>query len=216
MIDKSPLAVSTTLLQRMFLDEIILNCISFEGSHLAYDIFFEFIFEAEICREDILESLNQLLADDTVTYTNFFEVSCYFYMIASRHFADENFDIKEVQFFRAMFEAINALNTFTCKHEAYLKEKNKERHTAASRKGGENKWLRIRDEVTRLLKEEIGTGQGLRKWDRASLTEHLLSKVEGYISIHDIKSPPDLFTTIEHWSLVPRSDIAMLYDLLLE
>lgn len=215
MIVKSPFAASTTL-QRMFFDEIIRSCILFEGSHIAYDMFFKFIFEVEICREDIVESLNQLLADDAVTYTNFFEVSCLFYMIATRHFADENFDIKEVQFFRAMFEAINALNTFTCKHETYLKEKNEERHTAASRKGGENRWSRIRDEVTRLLKEEIGTDQGLKKWDRPSLTEHLLPKVEGYISINDIKSPPDLFSTIENWSLAPRSDIAMLYDLLLE
>jgi hypothetical protein len=212
-----PPAVPTTLLQRTFLSDDIQMCFSFEDNPMKYDIFFRFIFQREIDREEVLKEIDQLLADNAIPYTNFFEASCYFYIIATRHFSDDDFDLKEVQFFRAMFEAINALNKFICKHEAYLQEKNKQSHTAASRKGGENKWSKIRVEVTRLLKEEIGTGQGIGKFqDGATLTEHLCPKVKDYIRIHEVSSPEDLFTTIDNWSLSSKSDIAALYGLLVK
>lgn len=217
MLYTHPPAVPATLLQRTFLDDAIQMCFFFKDNPLNYDIFFRFIFEREIDREGILQELDQLLADDAVPYTGLFEVSCYFYMIATRHFADENFDTKEVQFFRAMFEAISALNKFTYEHEAYLQEKNKERHTEASRKGGENRWSKIRAEVVRLLNEEIGTGQGLRMFkNRVALTNHLRPKVEDYIRIHGLKSPPDLSDSIESWLSTPKSDIAALYGLLVK
>ena len=79
----------------------------------------------------------------------------------------------------------------------------------------ENKWSKIRAEVIRLLKEEISSGQCLGRFNsNADLTEYLLPMVEKYISICDIKSPDDLFYTLESWSTSPKSDISALYGLL--
>ncbi|EMM1151634.1 hypothetical protein RVV73_000232 [Citrobacter freundii] len=203
-----------TTFQKMFLDEPMSSLMIIDET-LVYDIFFRFIYERDIKREEISDRLDALLVDDKIPYPCLFEVSCYFYIIATRIFADENFDNKEIQFFRAMFEAINSLKEFTSKHDAYLQEKNKELHKKISGKGGENKWSKIRAEVIRLLKEEISSGQCLGRFNsNADLTEYLLPMVEKYISICDIKSPDDLFYTLESWSTSPKSDISALYGLL--
>ncbi|MGR7728719.1 hypothetical protein ACU6YE_19230 [Klebsiella aerogenes] len=203
-----------TALQKMFLDESMPSLMIIDET-LVYDIFFRFIFKEEINQEEVSDRLDVLLVDDKIPYPCLFEVSCYFYIIATRIFADENFDNKEIQFFRAMFEAINTLKEFTCKHDAYLQEKNKELHKKISSKGGENKWSKIRAEVIRLLKAEIGSGQFLGRFkSNADLTEHLLPKVKEYVRICDLKSPDDLFYTLESWSISPKSDISALYGLL--
>lgn len=203
-----------TAFQKRFLDEPMSSLMIIDET-LVYDIFFRFIYEMDIKREDVSERLDALLVDDKIPYPCLFEVSCYFYIIATRIFADENFDNKEIQFFRAMFEAINSLKEFTSKHDAYLQEKNKELHKKISGKGGENKWSKIRAEVIRLLREEISSGQYLGRFNsNADLTEYLLPMVEKYIRICDIKSPDDLFYTLESWSTSPKSDISALYGLL--
>lgn len=205
-----------TTLQKMFLDESMLNLIKIDKT-LVYDIFFGFIFEGEINRENISDKLDALLVDEAIPYPDFFEVSCYFYILATRHFSNGDTDTWEVQFFRAMFEAMNALSLFTCKHDASLQEERKIHHKKASSKGGENKWSKIRAEALRLLKEEIGSGQFLGKFEsNADLTEHLLPKIEKYIRTYDLKSPNDLFYTIENWSISPKSDISVLYGLLVK
>lgn len=203
-----------TILQKMFLDEPIPTLIKIDKT-LVYDMFFSFIFEGEINREDISDKLDALLVDESIPYLDFFEVSCCFYILATRHFSNGDTDTWEVQFFRAMFEAVNALSLFTCKHEASLQEERKIHHKRASSKGGENKWSKIRAEVIRLLEEEIGSGQCLRRFEsNADLTEHLLPKVEKYILLGDLKSPDNLFYTVENWSISPKSDISALYGLL--
>ena len=212
-LQASPPAEPTTL-QSMFLDEHMQSLAKIDKT-LVYDIFFSFIFEGEINREDISDKLDALLIDEAVPYSDYFEVSCYFYILATRHFSNGDTDTWVVQFFRAMFEAVNALSLFTCKHEASLQEERKIDHKKASSKGGENKWSKIRAEVLRLLKEEIGSGQCLGTFEsNADLTEHLLPNVEKYIRTCDLKSPDDLFYTIENWSISPKSDISALYGLL--
>lgn len=203
-----------TTFQKMFLDEPMSRLIIIDET-LVYDIFFRFIYEMDIRREDVSAHLDALLIDDKIPYPYFFEISCYFYIIATRIFADENFDNKEIQFFRAMFEAINTLKEFTCKRDAYLQEKKKKLHKKISAKGGENKWSKTRAEVIRLLKEEINSGKYLARFkSNADLTEYLLPKVEEYIRTCNLKSPDDLFYTLESWSISPKSDISALYGLL--
>lgn len=203
-----------TVLQKIFLDEPFPGLIKIDSTRV-YDVFFSFIYKMKIDREDVSAELDTLLIDDKIPYPYLFEVSCYFYIIATRIFADENFDNKEIQFFRAMFEAINTLKEFTCKHDAYLQEKNKKLHKKISGKGGENKWSKIRAEVIRLLKEEINSGKHLARFkSNADLTEYLLPKVEEYIRTCDLKSPDNLFYTLESWSISPKSDISALYGLL--
>ncbi|WP_367376685.1 hypothetical protein [Hafnia alvei] len=212
----SPPPSEPTMLQKMFLDKDMSALLRIDKDIL-YNFFFEFIYAREIEREDIVDELNILLVDDAVPYSNFFEVSCYFYIIATRHFSNDNADLNETQFFRAMFEAINALNTFECKHDTYLQEKIKESHTNASRKGGENKYANIRAEVIRLLISKIKSDQ---PWElfksKIELTKNLHQKVEEYILFSDINLPNDLFDTLNVWSLAPKSDIALLYRLLVE
>lgn len=205
-----------TALQKRFLDESMPSLIIIDET-LVYDIFFRFIFKEEINQEEVSDRLDALLVDDKIPYPCLFEVSCYFYMIATRIFADENFDNKEIQFFRAMFEAINTLQEFTCKHDVYLQEKNKELHKKISGKGGENKWSAIRTQVILLLNEEIRSDQPLQRFNnKIELTMYLLPKIENYILTYDINSPDDLFNIIDGWSLKSKSDIAALYALLVK
>jgi hypothetical protein len=81
----------------MFLDEPMSSLMIIDET-LVYDIFFRFIYERDIKREEISDRLDALLVDDKIPYPCLFEVSCYFYIIATRIFADENFDNKEIQF----------------------------------------------------------------------------------------------------------------------
>ena len=211
-----PFPAEPTTIQKIFLDE----CLPFlfkPEKDILYDFLFRFIFSEKINFEDISERLKILLFDEAVPYTNFFEVSCYLYIIATRHFADENFDNKEAQFFRAMFEAINNLNKFIYKHETYLLEKDKEKHTNASRKGGENKYSNVRNEVIRLLTEKIKSDQPWELFkNKTELTKHLVIKVDEYIKTTNTNSPDDLFEVITRWSQVSKSDIALLYKLLVK
>lgn len=215
-LHSSPPPAQPTELQETFLPEIVL-CLWNDDKGKVYDFLFSFIFEREMQKENISDLLDKLLVDEGTPYPDFFEVSCCFYIIATRIFAVDNCENKEEQFFRAMFEAINALNIFTCKHEMHLQEKNKERHKEASRKGGKNKWIKIRTEVIRLLTEEIKSDKPLGRFDdEIKLTMHLIPAVEDYICTYGVNSPDDLFSTLDNWSSDSTSDISALYKLLVK
>ncbi|HGY4225321.1 hypothetical protein NMD51_20585 [Escherichia coli] len=215
-LHSSPMPAEPTEFQKEFRSETVWHFMNINKKKV-YDFLFRYIFEGKIEKENISDLLDKLLFDEGTPYPDFFEVSCYFYIIATRIFADEDFDVKENQFFRAMFEAINALNIFICKHEIHLQEENKERHKEASRKGGKNKWIKIRAEVVRLLTEEIRSDQSPGRFnDGIKLTIFLTKKIEKYIEKNKLNSPEDLFDTITNWSSESKSDISALYNLLIK
>ena len=212
----SPKLAEPTEFQKEFRSETVLYFMSI-NKKTVYDLLFRYIFERKIAKENISDLLDKLLFDEGTPYPDFFEVSCYFYIIATRIFADEDYDVKEIQFFRAMFEAINALNIFICKHEIHLQEENKEHHKEASRKGGKNKWIKIRKEVVRLLTEEIRSNQSSSRFhDGIELTSFLTKGVKKYIEKNGLNSPEDLSDTIIGWSSESKSDISALYNLLIK
>ena len=158
--------------------------------------------------------LDCLLDNDAVHYTNYFDVSCYFFIYATRCFIEEDVGNAEENHLRAMYEAINFLNKFMLKHEIYQQEKMNEVKKDASRKGGENRLSKLRLPVVKILKDEVLKGTTTFKNVR-ELTQYIVGEVERTHRDKDIVLPDDLFDTIYGWSESAKSDISILYWMLL-
>lgn len=113
-----------------------------------------------------------------------------------------------------MYEAINFLNKFMLKHEIYQQEKMNEVKKDASRKGGENRLSKLRLPVVKILKDEVLKGTTTFKNVR-ELTQYIVGEVERTHRDKDIVLPDDLFDTIYGWSESAKSDISILYWMLL-
>lgn len=179
-----------------------------------YDTLFHYLFKEEVTKDFVMGELDSLLDNDFVPYTNYFDVSCYFFIYATRCFTEVDVGNAEENHLRAMYEAINFLNKFMLKHEIHQQEKMDGVKKDASRKGGENRLSKLRLPVVKILKEEVLKGTTTFKSVR-ELTQYIVGEVERTHQDKDIVLPDDLFDTIYGWSESAKSDISILYWMLL-
>lgn len=207
-----PEKIQTALKKKIF--EVPIEIFMMVDRSEVYDTLFHYLFKEEVTIDFVMGELDCLLDNDAVPYTNYFDVSCYFFIYATRCFIEEDVGNAEENHLRAMYEAINFLNKFMLKHEIYQQEKMNEVKKDASRKGGENRLSKLRLPVVKILKDEVLKGTTTFKNVR-ELTQYIVGEVERTHRDKDIVLPDDLFDTIYGWSESAKSDISILYWMLL-
>lgn len=180
-----------------------------------YDTIFHYLIKDDVTNDFLMEELNKLLDNDSVPYTNFFDVSCYFFIYATINFTESDVGNAEENNIRAMYEAIRYLNKFMHRHEAYLQEKMNNIKKEASKKGGENRSLKLRTLVVKILKEEALKGNDNFK-NAQALTLYLCDEIKKNSKNKEMVLQCDLFDTIYGWSESAKSDISILYWMLIK